>query len=271
MKSYKLAVLTAAAGFLWSLSATAQTFNYNNGDLLLGLRTPGGNSDLIVDIGAASLYANATGPITISGNYFTSSQLTDAGLSLNNLYFSVFGDIAPGYPGTANTLWVTDPQLSNIIEATPWTPQTSANQGNTRAQMESIAFGATYTSFTEAASADNTISAVIVPSSLNISGEGALSYTIGIGPNGNFNGNFGSNNDIEQDTSATFTSGTSPVRTDLFEMTPGSSGTYLGYFELDPNGTLTFDPQPVPEPTTMAAFGMGLIGLAGWRRITRKS
>ena len=99
MKSYKLAVLTAAAGFLWSLSATAQTFNYNNGDLLLGLRTPGGNSDLIVDIGAASLYANATGPITISGNYFTSSQLTDAGLSLNNLYFSVFGDISPAHPG----------------------------------------------------------------------------------------------------------------------------------------------------------------------------
>ena len=40
MKSYKLAILTVAAGFLWSLNATAQTFNYNNGDLLLGFRTP---------------------------------------------------------------------------------------------------------------------------------------------------------------------------------------------------------------------------------------
>jgi hypothetical protein len=273
MKSYKLAILTAAAGFLWSLNAPAQIFTYNNGDLLLGFRTPSGTSDLVVDIGSASLYANATGPITISGNYFTSSQLTDAGLSLNNLDFSVFGDISPAHPGlgTVNTLWVTDPQLNNVIEATPWTPQTSAQQAITRSQMESIAYGATYTSYGEGASADNTISAVIVPSSLNLGGEGALSYTTGIGSHGNFAGDFGSNNNIEQDTTATFTSGTDPVRTDLFEMTPGSGATYLGYFELDPNGTLTFDPQPVPEPTTLAAFGMGLIGLAGWRRITRKS
>ena len=48
----------------------------------------------------------------------------------------------------------------------------------------------------------------MVPSSLNLAGEGALSYTVGIGPNGNFNGNFGSNNNIEQDTAANFTSGT---------------------------------------------------------------
>lgn len=271
MKSYKLAILTVAAGFLWSLDATAQTFNYNNGDLLLGFRTPNGTSDLVVDIGAASLYTGATGPITISGNYFTSSQLSDAGLSLNNLYFSVFGDISPGFPGTANTLWVTAPQSDYFIQATPWAAQTSNQQGLTRSQMESIAYGATYTSFGLAPSADNTASAVVVPSSLNLGGESALSYTTGIGANGNFNGNFGSNNNIEQDTSATFSSGTSPIRTDLYEMIPGSSGSYVGFFELDPNGTLVFSPEPVPEPTTWATFGMGLMGLVGWRRITRKS
>jgi hypothetical protein len=275
MKSYKLAILTAAAGFLWSLNATAQTFTYNNSDLLLGFRTPGGTSDLIVDIGAASLYTGATGPITISGNYYTSQQLSDASLSLNNLYFSVFGDVSPGNPGTANTLWVTAPQVNNPIQATPWSAQTSQQQALTRSQIESIAYGATYTSFGEAASADNTATAVVVPSGLDLTGEGALSYTSGIGPNGNFAGNFGSNNNIEQDTPATFTSGTSDnsgvVRSDLFEMVPGSSGSYLGYFELNDSGTLTFNPEPVPEPTTWAVFGMGLAGLAGWRRITRKS
>jgi hypothetical protein len=106
---------------------------------------------------------------------------------------------------------------------------------------------------------------------LDLSGEGALSYTTGIGPNGNFAGNFGSNNNIEQSTAPDFTSGSVGVREDLFEMDPGSAGSYLGFFELDPNGTLTFNPEPVPEPATFAVFGMGLMGLAGWRRIIRKS
>ena len=92
MKTYKLAILTAAAGFLWSLNASAQFSNYNNSDLLLGFRTPGGTSDLLVDIGSVSLYTGATSPITISGNYYTSSQLTDAGLSLEQpLLFGVWG------------------------------------------------------------------------------------------------------------------------------------------------------------------------------------
>ena len=272
MKSYKLAILSVTAGFLWSLDAPAQTFDYNNGDLLLGLRTPGGTSDLIVDIGAASLYSGATGPITVSGAYFTSQQLTDAGLSLSTLYFSVFGDISPGNSsGTANTLWVTAPQTDNKTQALAWAAQTSYQQGNTRSQIESIAFGATYTSFEEAASADNTATAVVLPSSLDLPGESALSYTAGIGPYGNFNGNFGSNNNIEQNTSGTFSNGTNPVRSDLFEMIPGSNGSYLGYFELDPNGTLTFNPEPVPEPTTWAMVGMGLMALVGWRRIIKKS
>jgi hypothetical protein len=273
MKSYKLAILTAA-GFLWSLGATAQTFQYNNGDLLLGFRTPSGTSDLIVDIGSASLYSGATGPITISGNYYTSQQLTDAGLgSLNNLYFSVFGDIAPYNTSgtTINTLWVTAPQAYQATQTTPWGAQTSTQQGNTRSQMEAIAYGAQTTSFNEAASADNTASAVLIPSSLNNGGESTLSYTSGIGPDGNFNGAFGSNNNIEQNTPSGFSSGSSPVLEDLFQMTPGSTGSYLGYFDLNPNGTLTFNPEPVPEPTTWAVFGMGLMGLAGWRRMARKN
>jgi len=254
-----------AAGSLLSLNATAQVFNYNTGDLLLGFRTAGGTSDLVVDIGAASLYTGATGPITITGNYYTSSQLTAAGLSLNNLTFSVFGD-------SASSLWVTSPLANPSVPVAPFSAQNLGTLNLAGSQMDSISFGAVYTSYINAPGPNNTASAVLVPSSLNLGSEGALSYTTGIGANGNFNGAFGSNNNIEQTTVANFTGGTLQTRSELFEMDPGASGSYVGFFELNPSsGVLTFNPEPVPEPATFAMFGMGLAGLAGWRRITRKS
>jgi hypothetical protein len=264
MKTYKLAILSAAAGFLWSLSASAQTFTYNNEDLLLGFNSPGvSTNDLVVDIGPASQYASATGPVTISGVYFTSQQLTDAGLSLNNLYFSVFGDISPGNPGTANTLWVTSPRATFGVRTTPWAAQTSTQLATSRSQIESIAGGAQLISFYNTLPArDNTASAVIVPSAFNQSSESAISYTVGIGSGGNLAGNFGSNNNITQSTPATFTSS---VQSDLYKMVPGSSGSYLGYFQLDPSGAFTFT--PVPEPTALSIIGAGIMALTVFRRI----
>ena len=265
MKLSKLAILTVAAGSLLSLNAMAQVFTYTTGDLLLGLRTAGGSSDLVVDIGSASLYTGATGPITITGNYYTSSQLASAGLSLNNLTFSVFGDSASG------SLWVTRPLANPSVPVAPFSAQSLAQLNIAGAQMDSISYGAVYTSYLNASGPNNTATAVLVSSSLNLGSEGALSYTTGIGAGGNFNGAFGSNNNIEQTTGADFTSGTLQTRSELFQMDPGANGSYVGFFDLNPNGTLTFNPEPVPEPATFAMFGMGLMGLVGWRRIARKS
>jgi hypothetical protein len=269
MKSYKLAILSASVGLLWGMNASAQTFNYNNEDLLLGFNSPGiATNDLVVDIGPASNYTGATGPITISGNFFTSQQLTDAGLSLNNLYFSVFGDISPGHPGTANTLWVTRPRASFGTQTSPWSAQSSTQLATSRSQIESIASGAQFISFNNALPAqDNTATAVIVYSAYNQSSESSISYSVGIGAGGNFAGNFGSNNNIEQNTPGSFTS---PVQSDLYEMDPGSAGSYLGYFQLDPDGTLTFNPTAVPEPTTLSMAGIGIMALVAARRMRNK-
>ena len=267
MKTFKLAIPLAAAGFLWSLNASAQ-FTYNNSDLLLGFRTPGGTSDLLVDIGSVSLYTGATAPITISGNYYTASQLTDAGLSLNNLYFSVFGDVSPGYPATYgpyNTLWVTAPEAVPGTLTTPWAAQTSTQLGFSRSRIESIGAGGNFLGATTAPGADNTANAIVTSDSFSQSGDN--SYAVGIGPNGNFQGNFGSDNNIENITPGSFTSG--GVISDLYEMRPDQGGLLLGQFELASDGTMTFN--PVPEPTTWATFGMGLLGLAGWRRIFCKN
>src|SRR6202044_1333672 len=122
MKMKKMAVLSAAAaGLLWGANAGAQTvFNYNQGDLLLGFRSAGA-SDLGVDIGSASLYTGATGPVTVSGNYFTSTQFSDADQNINGLFFSVFG--ATGLP--SRNLWMTSMQSS------PWTANNVFSQGPT--------------------------------------------------------------------------------------------------------------------------------------------
>src|SRR5271170_5770366 len=122
MKLSKWIFLSAATALMWSVNASAQ-FNYddNSSELMLGFRTAGVTNDLLVNIGSASTYASATGPITISGTYFTGQQLTDAGLSLNNLYFSVFGAMFTG--SSANiTLWVSAPETSGLT--TPWSAQT---------------------------------------------------------------------------------------------------------------------------------------------------
>jgi hypothetical protein len=264
MKLSKIKLLSVSAALMWSFHASAQ-FNYddNSSELLLGFRSAGGTNDLLVNIGSASTYANATGPITISGTYFTGQQLTDAGLGLNNLYFSVFGAMFTGSPSDI-TLWVSAPETSGLT--TPWSAQTAAQLNTSRSRIQSIGDGGSYEGFINSAGADNTATAIVTPDSLNQSGDD--SYHVGMGDNGNFQGNFGSNNNIEDLTGSDFASGSTPAFLDLYEMLPNQNGTLLGTFELDPNGTLTF--VPVPEPSTLATLGLGLLGLAGWRRMIRR-
>jgi hypothetical protein len=260
MNLYKSAVLSAvAAGSLWSLNASAQ-LSYNQGDLLLGMRSPTATSDLIVDIGPASQYVSATGPITVSGTYYTGAQFTASGIDFNNLYFSVFGDTA------GNTLWAT----ANA----PLAEHTSYSQSFAAGQFEAIAQGGADAGSWYAANAANSASAVITPNGFSTGGGTDLSYTLGVlDPNSgaaNFQ-YFGAVN--EANTTAGFSAGISPLYLNLYELDPYSNnttqppGNQLGYFELDPNGTLTYD--PVPEPGTWVMFGAGMLALGANRRFRR--
>lgn len=253
----KMTILSAVAAVMAGFTAEAQ-FNYNTGDLLIGFRSPSAQ-DLVVDIGSASLYTGATGPITISGTYFTSSQWTTAGIDVNNMFFSVFGD------SVNNDLWMTRVRSNNNNQTTPWTAGSIFAQGPTAGRIESIANGA----IDNSGSSGSTDTAVIMPSSYNAGGSD-VSYTVGVGANGNFGNTF--QGIVEGATTTGFTGGSTPLILDLYELDTahaGQPGQYVGNFELDPNGTMTFNVAPVPEPTTLATFGIGMLLFAA-RRFRRR-
>jgi hypothetical protein len=234
--------------------------------LLLGLRNPGSGNDLVVDIGAASQYVNATGPIAISGNYYSAAQFTASGLDINNLYFSAFGDSA------ANTLWVT--ANSGL------TRHTGNSQSGAASEFEAIAQGAADAGSYYTANPANSSSAIILPNNFIAGGGTDLSYTRGVLDPVLGVGNFGYFPVINEANTVTgFSTGSSPVYLNLYELDPYVNnttqppGTQLGYLELDPNGTLTFNTgvAPVPEPTSLAMFGAGMLALVSLRRFIRKN
>jgi hypothetical protein len=111
--------------------------------------------------------------------------------------------------------------------------------------VESISRNAAIYGSQQPAGPDNTEVGVVIPTG------NSLSYGVVIG-SGNFGGSFQGN--AEQTTPANFASASDGVRSDFYELRPGSGpGTYLGYFELRPDGELSLVPAgsipSVPRPT----------------------
>jgi hypothetical protein len=260
MKIKKMAVLSAVtAGVLCGVNAQAQ-FNYSQGDLLVGFSS-GAGSDLVVDIGSSSIYTGGVGPSIIYGTggqqLYTSAQSTAAGLNIDNLNFSIFGDLG------ASTLFVSRARSVYTTQTTPWNAGSFYAQAPTSSRIEGIGAGAG-----DSSNGANSSTAAIVSSTYSSGGD--ISYTVGLGGNGNFGNTF--QGIVDGQTSAGFSSGSTPLIEDLYELDTihnGQPGKLIGEFELDPNGTFSFT--PVPEPSTWAMLGVGMTLLAGVRKFPRKA
>ena len=258
-----IALLTSvAASGVWAGTLT----NYAVGDVLICFRK--GNNDMVVDAGQVSALTNGVVPnqrIPITG--YTGTQLAAVGTDgVSWSAFTWLGD---------NSLFVTKARTSLDDQTIPWQAKSGSAQSGTVASMEAIPPGAL-----------DQLHLLVYPVSTKTAvveqdnSDGNPNYTDGLSYNdalagsygGNFDGNFVGN--PENTTLNNFSTSGSVVRSDFYKMTPTfgyALGTWLGYFELSPNGTMTYVAYPSTKPvikssvrsgnTTTITYTAGLYGV----------
>lgn len=239
-------------------TAPAAPFLYAPGDLVLAFRQTGSASDYVVNIGKATNFSTLPAGTALDISALSVSQLNSAFSSLNGLQWSVAAanrpPLVPGFP--IQTLWVSAQRLDPDTPASPWLRKGQSAQGNAGSQIDGVGVNAALSSSLLPGGTDNTATGVVIPVS--------APFPIGpvIGVDGNYQGTF--QGKVENVTPDDFDSDSENVsRSDLYELLPGtiSGGTYdtpgrlLGYFELKPDGSLSFHVEsgalPAPDITSI--------------------
>ena len=226
----------------------AQTFSYNVGDLVVALRqTAGGTYDLVVNAGPVSNFTNLPAGTKVTITSLTGTLLNSAFTTTNGLSWSAFACFDATYPVAAEqqTLFMTRPRSDLNTQTTPWTRKSKTSQGTVRSYANGVGSGAVSIGSGLPSGANNGPTFLVEQESA--SALGSSSYYVNLGTALNWHGSFGV---PEQNTSATFTAGGSPVRSDFYWLVPSNTslpGTYLGYFEFNTNGVLTYTAGPSPS------------------------
>jgi hypothetical protein len=261
---------------------SAQPFIYKDNDLLLGFRKTGtfqANYELVVNIGQATNYTQLSAGASVSVPGFSPTQLGDAfpNTNLNNLNWSVLGDprvSLAGYP--ASTLWVTVPRTNPAVQSLVPSRLFKSIQQQTATQIASIFAGAaTISSTIGTSNQDNTATLVREP----INNDSDLTTFIGSQQDSSastLHDTWTAN--VEINTGSAFSGG---ARSDLYEVRPigaidphtgrtNGPAYFVGYFELVPNGSMTFTrattnslpAPPPPAPMLSAAYANGVITIS---------
>jgi PKD repeat protein len=265
----KLALLTALV--LPDLASAQSQFNYNQyGDVLAGFRKTGGAKglyELVVDLGNVTNLLALTPGTTINITKYSAAQMTNAFTDTGNfanLQWSAFAAFPGGFSSWAtplgtfpkDTLWYTIPSTNVSIQSQAPLRQSYSTQASTKNLIAGVGTGANSISgFLAVSNANNNAFLVREPVSYFANGNGtALSDYIGDNTYSFIIGDFGANGSplpqtVENTTPSPFTSA---QRDDFYQLCPsdvgvdpitGLSGTtsyFVGYFILNPNGSMTF-------------------------------
>lgn len=255
MKFKKLftAIATATVVFIAS-SAQAQTYTGN--DLLLGFRSTSGSQCYVVNIGQASQFTGASGPVTVSGLGDIATDLAavfgnDWNGNRADMFWSVSGatgSFAAVGSDPLKTLYVTKVRTSPGTQTTPWIRASSTAQGTTTNLMKAL--GNQYITYSATA---NSPGKGVIQTNTDINAyasyqPGGTVDNSGPAPGTSFKA---FNPTIE----GTFTTGVANSVLDLYRLIPNTGsnqpGEFIGTFTIATDGTLTFTP-PTNTPGTIA-------------------
>jgi len=232
-----------------STAHATTTTAYAAGDLFIGFRQAGNNSDYLVNIGQASLYTGATSTRTLTiGNIAADlSVALDSGWATDsNVSWGVVGTnhltVTNGGNDPSPTLYAS--KISTGTGTTPWTCAFSLSTADSKITGMAAAYrGKTPTINSSVGLIQNNIStssnnayASYQPDGVNV-GAGNLSF-------GYFNPT------IE----ASSNSGITATTLNLYRVPEGSAdpGTLVGSFTISADGSVTFTPAPSSPYNTWA-------------------
>jgi hypothetical protein len=256
--------LLVAAVAISTFASQTQAFNYQYGDLLIGFRQAGGGTyDLVIDAGPAANFTNLTTGTKITITALTGQLLNDAFGTTNGLSWSAFGAYDLSYPdqNQDGTLFMTRARSSFNTQSIPWGRYSAQSQDGAGFRIDGVGVGAFTIGQDLSVNSDNTTNALVELESWSTDGgKASYKYELRGGGVANWWGTF--QGVPEQTTSGTFTDDGQPVRADLYWMLPYESqishppATYLGYFEFNTNGVLTYTAGPsatAPTPPTIVS------------------
>ena len=230
------------AAVLGDVRLFANTFNYSTGDVLICFRRAAtGGSDLIVNAGSISYFTNLAPNTKVTISNYTGQQLKPVGT--NNIAWSAwtYFDSSVMPANIQETLFMSEPRGDLNTQSTPYHSDRASSQSLVISKLSAIVAGAINNANS---STTNSSTAVLELDSYNDNNT-AVSYYIGLGSTLDFNQTFQAQPD--QYTPANFTTAGTPVRADFYWLPPNASkpdGFFLGYFELNTNGVMSYTAYP---------------------------
>ena len=254
-----IAILASvAAGQIWAGTLSS----YAVGDVLLCFRKSGGGAnDLVVDAGPISGFTNATPNQRISITQYTGGQLAAALSATNGVSWSAFAY----FDNSVNPNWALCMTRARTVlnsQTLPWPAESpGAQQYLIVSEISTIPVGANDNLLYNT---NNTATGVVEPdsSSGNSHYPNGQSYHTALDPTGYGDDNFaGFTGNPENTTANNFTTAGTVARSDFYWIPPTGAGAvkYLGYFELNTNGAMTYVAYPTAIPTLKAISRSGNI------------
>ncbi|WP_035612889.1 hypothetical protein [Haloferula sp. BvORR071] len=250
--------LLAALGAFLPAALFAAAPTYTTGDLFMGFRAteqPGDTSVLLVNIGSAAAFRDATSPITLTA-------IGDIGEDLKALYGANWRsrtDLQWGVAGTPSnnadvngdtvpTLYASRQQTAPGVPGTGWQVSGSSTRLTVATTMTNLQDGFKTYSATTANSTKAIIQGTTDGASWRqfMAPDGSGTYTTG-------GKDFGAFANIEGSSAVVGSEGLANVTLSLFRVTGSAAGSFEGTFSIDAAGTVTFTP-PAAAGTTYATW-----------------